>query len=102
MTGGFDYFDVIFKVGERYYYAILNIKNTERGKLLKDLTQIKDITQGIISSYGTNPKSKSLRNASMDSIAEKREKVNGKFSLEETNPADITAADIETLRSGSI
>ena len=86
-------------MGERYYSAILNIKNTERGKLLKDLTQIKDITQGIISSYGTNPKSKSLRNASMDSIAEKREKVNGKFSREETNPTDITAADIETLRS---
>ena len=43
---------------------------------IKVARQIKDITQGIISSYGTNPKSKSLRNASVDSIAEKSKNVN--------------------------
>ena len=64
----FSYFKTIFKVGNEYFEGIVNIKNTKRGKLLKDVTKIKNITQDIVSSYGQNPKSNFLRDVSMDSI----------------------------------
>ncbi len=66
--GGFDYFDTIFKVGNEYYSGVVNIQVIQRGKLLKDITKIRNITKDIISSYGANPKSDFLRDASMDSI----------------------------------
>lgn len=65
VTGGFDYHDVIFKVGDRYYEGRINVKNTERGKLFKGITKIKDVTEDISSSYGSNPKSTTLRASSM-------------------------------------
>ena len=44
--GGFDYYDVIFKVGNDYFKGVINVKNNSRGKLLKDITKIENITQG--------------------------------------------------------
>lgn len=64
----FSYFSTTFKIGQEYFEGIVNIKNIKRGKLLKDITKIRNITKDIVSSYGKNPKSNFLRNASMDSI----------------------------------
>ena len=80
-VGGFDYFDAIFKVGSEYYQGLINIKNINRGKLLKDITQIKNITQDVTSRYGETPSYAFLRDASMDNIAQKEENVNTKFSI---------------------
>lgn len=41
---GFDYFDTLFKIGNRWFEATINIKNVKRGKLFKDVTQIKEVT----------------------------------------------------------
>ncbi|MBR1735657.1 MAG: hypothetical protein IJ736_01405, partial [Firmicutes bacterium] len=60
-VGDFEYFDVLFKVGNEYYQGVLNIEN---------------VTQDISSSYGKNPKSTFLRNASMNSISDSSEKIN--------------------------
>ena len=54
-VGGFDYYDTIFKVGNKYYFGIINIMITDRGRLLKDITQIRDISNDIIAQYGENP-----------------------------------------------
>lgn len=54
---GFKYFDVIFKVANEYYYGLINIKANSRGWLLKDITQIKNITNDVTASYGENPAS---------------------------------------------
>ncbi len=54
---GFSYFDVIFKVAGEYYYGLINIENNSRGWLLKDITQIKNITDDVTASYGENPTS---------------------------------------------
>ena len=74
--GGFDYFDTLFKIGERYFEGRINIKNIKRGKLFTDVTQIKDVTQAIMSSYGKNPKSQFLRTSSMNSIRNPERNVN--------------------------
>ena len=66
----FSYFKTIFKIGNEYFEGIVNIKNIKRGKLFKDVTKIKNITQDIVSSYGVNPKSNFLRDASMDIVRE--------------------------------
>lgn len=81
VTGGFDYFDTLFKVGDRYYEAVINIKNIKNGKLFKDVTKIKDVTEDISSSYGKNPKSTFLRTSSMDNIPQGNNNSNTKFSF---------------------
>lgn len=84
VTGGFDYFDTIFKIGEKYFQGTINIKNVGKGKLFKDLTKIKDVTEDISSSYGEIPKSTFLRTSSMDSISENSGS-DKKFSLKNKN-----------------
>lgn len=81
VTGGFDYYDVIFKVGDRYYQGTINVKNTNAGKLFKDITKIEDITEELRSSYGQNPKSTYLRTSSKDSISANGKNVNRNMSL---------------------
>ena len=76
----FSYYKTVFKVGNEYFEGIVNIKNIKRGKLLKDVTKIRNITKDIVSSYGQNPKSNFLRDASMDSIRNPGETVNKKVS----------------------
>lgn len=83
VTGGFDYFDAIFKIGDRYFQGTINIKNIAKGKLFKDLTKIKDVTEDISSSYGETPKSTFLRTSSINSISQNGKKDNEKFSLKE-------------------
>ena len=86
----FSYYKTIFKVGDEYFEGIINIKNIKRGKLLKDITKIRNITKDIVSSYGTNPKSNFLRDASMDSIPKSEGIVNTKNSLSADGPvADL-------------
>ena len=81
VIGGFDYFDTLFKIGGRYFEAVINIKNVAKGKLFKDVTKIKDVTQDVMSSYGNNPKSQFLRTSSADIVSNDGEKVNPKFSI---------------------
>lgn len=81
-VGDFQYFDTTFKVGNEYYKGTVNIEPVSKGLLLKDITKIENITQDISSSYGQNPKSTFLRDASVDSIRTDGENVNGDYSLE--------------------
>ena len=82
VIGGFDYFDTVFKVGEEYYSGVVNIKNNRRGKLLKDITKIENITEDIVSSYGINPLTDFLRDVSSNSIRNVSEDSNTDFSKE--------------------
>lgn len=100
-VGDFQYFDTTFKVGNEYYKGTVNIEPVSKGLLLKDITKIENITQDISSSYGQNPKSTFLRDASMDSIRADGENVNGDYSLKGTENAQEIAAlkrENETLR----
>ena len=71
----FSYYRTIFKIGNEFFEGIVNIKNIKMRKLLKDITKIRNITQDIVSSYGQNPKSNFLRDASMNSIRNSGENV---------------------------
>ena len=82
-TGDFEYFDAIFKVGDEYYEGVVNVENVAKGRLFKDITKIKNITQDISSSYGQNPKSTFLRDTSMSYITQDDESV--KRSLSDTD-----------------
>lgn len=77
----FSYYKTVFKVGDEYFEGIINIKNIRRGSLLKDITKIKNITEDIVSSYGTNPKSNFLRDASIASIRPNSQNVNPEDTL---------------------
>ena len=65
---GFDYFDVIFYLGGEYYQGLINIINNKRGKRLKDITKIKNITKDMVSRYGANPSYTFLRDTSMNIV----------------------------------
>lgn len=67
-TGDFRYFDTLFKVGNEYYTGVINIMPVNKGLLLKDITKIRNVTKDITGSYGENPQSRFLRDASIDSI----------------------------------
>ena len=99
---GFGYFDVIFKVGDRYFKGVINIKNTKRGKLFKDITKIEDITEITLSSYGENPKSQFLRTSSNNSISQTSKKDNEKFSLKDSDGRELSKAQQEYFRDSKI
>lgn len=95
----FSYYKTIFKVGTEYFEGIVNVKNIKRGKLLKDVTKIRNITEDIVSSYGQNPKSNFLRDASMDRIRSGSENVNKKYSLRDSAYMDaVDHGDTETAQ----
>lgn len=86
-VGGFDYFDVIFKVGNEYFQGLINIKNNNRGKLLTDITQIKNITNDMTSRYGESPSYAFIRDVSTTNIPSTEENVNTQNSIPD-NKAD--------------
>lgn len=88
-TIDFSYFKTIFKIGNEYFEGIINIKNNKRGKLFKDVTKIKNITKDIVSSYGQNPKSNFLRDASMDSVRNPEQKVKDEINSLRNVPEDL-------------
>ncbi len=90
-VGGFSYFDVIFGVTNEYYQGVINIENNRRGKRLKDITKIENITKDVTSQYGNNPTYAFLRDASMDSIHEENEK---------SNPSDEKTSKKVSTNSG--
>ena len=45
-TGGFKHGTVLFEVGGRMYTGTVNVMVTDRGRLLRDITQIKEIAKG--------------------------------------------------------
>lgn len=91
-VGGFDYFDTLFKIGQNYFEGTINIENIKRGKLFKDLTKIKDVTEAIMNSYGENPKFQFLRTSSNSSISQNKEKATekGSFSLKDSQGRDLS------------
>lgn len=97
----FSYYKTIFKVGAEYFEGIVNVKNIKRGKLFKDVTKIRNITKDIVSSYGQNPKSNFLRDASMNSIYSDAENVNKKFSARGTDADSFNVFDRGRIGSSS-
>lgn len=98
VIGGFDYFDTLFKIGDRYYEAVINIMNVKKGKLFKDVTKIKDVTEDIMNSYGQNPKFQFLRTSSTNSVSQKEENATDlvKKSLKDFN----TSIDLDREYEG--
>lgn len=102
VVDGFSYFDVLFKVGDRYFKGVINIKNTKKGQLFKDITKIKDVTEDTLSSYGENPKSQFLRTSSNNSIPQTDKKGNEKFSLKDSDGRELSKAQQEYFRDSKI
>lgn len=77
-TGGFTYFDAVFKVGNEYFEGVINVENNKNGRRFKDVTKIRNVTEDIISSYGNTPKSKFLSDTSIVSISPQSVESNSK------------------------
>lgn len=88
-VGGFSYFDVIFKVGNEYFKGVINIENNRKGKRLKDITKIENITKDMTSQYGKNQKYAFLRDASMISIPDSEPKSNSLPKIPQKNLSRI-------------
>ena len=91
-VGGFSYLETIFKVGDEYYKGTVNIVNTRKGKLFKDVTKIENITEVITNSYGKNPKFGYLRDVSMPNINQSGEKSSG--AAEDIRKTDVSKSDV--------
>ena len=99
-TGDFEYFDAIFKIGNEYYEGVVNIENVAKGRLFKDVTKIKNITQDISSSYGQNPKSTFLRDTSMRDISQTAGKVN--YSLTDSDGKQLSEGQQEYFKDSKV
>ena len=109
VTGGFDYYEVMFKVGNEYYSGVINIANIDGRQLLKDITQIRNVSKDVMGQFGKNPHTQFLRNASMDSISESPAKSNKnllenenvQFSLR-SSPVKLTTIEKDALEEYQI
>ena len=79
---------------------IIGVKNNPKRRLLIDVTQIKNVTEGTINSYGESPKFESLNNISNSYYAQPAENVNpgAKFSLPQTNIAEVAKQEFGTTQ----
>ncbi len=94
-----EFYNVRFVVGNNVFEGIINIKNTEKGKLFKDLTKIK-----IISDTSDADGKPSLRTADdNNSIANNSETVNaGKFSMKEPKETVGNLVALHNLKESDI
>ena len=92
-VNGFSYFDTIFKVGSQYYKGKINIKNNGKGRLYYGVTKIENITEDIHASYGDNPMSIFLRDASSKSVPQEKKSVKSSESLSTSQTAQENGAD---------
>ena len=92
LTGPYVYFDAIFKVGNEYFQGVVNMENNRNGRRLKDVTKIRNITKDTAGSYGNNPTTRFLRNASMPTVAETKPDVNTDFSADDVGGEEELAS----------
>jgi len=76
-VGGWDKYETTFKVGNRYYNGEISIKNTAKGRVLYDVTQIKDITGSPPLAIGKTNMAASTDDVFTNSIPNSSENVNG-------------------------
>lgn len=62
---GWDYYQVIYQVADRFFEGKTVIKKINRGDIFYDVTKIKDITTSFAAKYGKNPKYRDLGNDCM-------------------------------------
>lgn len=51
-VGGWDYYETIFKVGDKLFTGKINIMNNKKGRVFYDVTSVKENTQGLMTQYG--------------------------------------------------
>ena len=99
-TGGFDKYDVVFRVNDRFYHGVVNVEVTDRGKVFKDVTKIIDITDDTIAQYGEIPQGNFVNDISNPTIAQNDSGVNP-YSTQETEKyspfmmAERKSADVQ-------
>lgn len=86
-AGGFDYYETIFHVDGKFYRGIINVEITKRGKLLKDITKIEEVSSSMMS-QSENEKYISQGTSSIDSITVSAENINKKNSENENGEND--------------
>jgi len=79
VTGGFIYYDALFKVGDEYFEGKINVAATDKGRLFHDVTDIKNVTQDTTRQYGSEPYAVVLRDNSI--VPDSSENVNEKYSI---------------------
>ena len=68
-VGGWDYYNVLFNVGGEFFEGIVNIKNSNIGRILYDVTKIKNVTSRISGGMAeTNARSASGGNTLSNNI----------------------------------
>lgn len=94
VIGGYDYYDAVFKVGNKFYAGLVNIAVTDRGKLFKDITKIEDITNDIIAQYGKNPQGEFVDKSPINNIPNSKQNVN-ENSVENINISASKTVDAD-------
>ena len=107
---GWDYYETVFKIGDKTYSGWLNIANGKNGKLLYDITNIKERasnysvkTVSVANSYINNsiPSSNENVNTTKYSIQES-ENNSGSFSMQDNQGRTLTKEQQEFFKDSKV
>lgn len=79
-TEGWEFYTTLFIVDDKAFEGVINIKLLKKGKLFKDITQIKNITDDISDSNGKLPLFRTISDIN-NSIFDSDENNNRKYSI---------------------
>ena len=96
---GFTHFDTIFHVGGGYYIGRVNVINGKRGRLFKDVTNIKSISPDHAGSSGQIALADIVRNASEEIITPADGDVKKSIRTDSLTDREILADAFETVAS---
>lgn len=113
VIGGWDKYKTVFKVADRYFEGIVNIKNIRRGRLLHDVTKIKDITDRTSDMNGVIPNDASVDDTSDRNVSQKDGPVNTsireterddtpRFSMKDSEGRELTPEQAEFFKDSKI
>ncbi len=79
--GGFDYYKILFEVEHNFFEGIINVEITKNGRQFKDITKIKDVTEGNLALVGKNQTANASETSFDKSISNNSENSNEKFQI---------------------
>lgn len=101
-VGGWEYFRTRFSIGEHLFQGVVNIMNTSKGRLLYDVTKIKDITADTYGSGATRTRTVFDSDISINNISKTGENINQKTKNSQSDDIDFSSTAIGEVQTRSI
>ncbi len=98
-VGGFDYYKTLFKVEDYMFEGVINVNITKYGRLFKDMTKIKDVTEEYLDQMRKSQKSNASITSSKNSISQNNKNDNEiLYSYGGRKSAEVNLEELENAK----